>query len=1000
MIFVARALSCRLLRNWPAAAWLAAWSWMPCCVVAAPAVFYATDPVGPDQTVVVVGEGFHPSAKAGVTRLPDGEPGNPPSGVDSRTAPAASGLVDAEVLQAGPQCVKFVVPSSLPVGLYAWQIKLPDGASTAGMLNRPVIWWTQGDNGPEASPGGWVRAFGKNLAGQCRSPDTLGVTAGSSSRAENAVGQAKHGPILRLTGNGRSVRLECRGTPWDQEARIPADLLEGAYQLSAHSGFGGAAGWSAPVSVRVARSQPWPLRTFNVAELGADPTGQSDATAAVEAVLAQAEENHGGVVYFPRGRYRLSSGLKIPRFTVLRGQRPDMTCLFWPEMERVPDALVQGANSFGLEDLTLYTNRYKHVVAGDLGATADAGNVFLRRVRVRASLYRGHPTPEEVHQQFQQALKSSTGGGDTVRLGGPNVEITDCDLYGAGRVLFLSRARGGRVAGNRLWNGRWGWYCISGSDGLIFENNELAGADLMSTGGGLNCLDGSNYSQNIFFAHNRMGMTHGWDREIMTTDAGGEAYRGSATADGAHLTLAEDPLPRWKNRDWQGAGVFILAGRGAGQWRRAVRAEGRVVELDRPWDIPPDAQSYLSISMFQGRYLVLDNEFSDCGAVQFYGTSIECVMAGNRGTRMQGFRGMGLDYHGLQPSWYCLFLNNRIREGNYYHWTSATQALLQVLGSPGPRFQDAINCGAVVRGNVLENNAQLDVRGAVRDAVVESNSVAHADQGLFVSQSCTGVLVRNNRFDDVTNPQVDEPTLRRLAQQRMKAFLGRREPVAVWTFDRQEGPRFADSSGNGFHAVATVKGVQSSKGHFGQAVHLDGAGWLRVEEPAVFNSPDLTVSFWVQPEKITGRYGLVAKRFAGCGAPWVLSQTGDRIGFEATEEDGGRWSFNFLSPGVLKAGQWTHVAAVAQQGQGVILYADGREVARKAHTGIRAGNSEPLVIGREAWGGDPASTKQVGLLSGLIDELKIWTRALGPEEIQAEFARTEKESQGNGAGVK
>ena len=51
------------------------------------------------------------------------------------------------------------------------------------------------------------------------------------------------------------------------------------------------------------------------------------------------------------------------------------------------------------------------------------------------------------------------------------------------RSLFLFKPRGAYVARNHFYNGRWGWYCLSGVDGLIFEDNQITGADLMSTGG-------------------------------------------------------------------------------------------------------------------------------------------------------------------------------------------------------------------------------------------------------------------------------------------------------------------------------------------------------------------------------------------------------------------------------------------------------------------------------------------------------------------------------------
>ena len=491
-------------------------------------------------------------------------------------------------MQRSPQCVKFVLPPQLPDGVFAYRITAAGGTVT-GLLNRPQAWWVQGDGGPTATPGGWVRWFGKNLG-----------NAGAGLA-----------PSLRLRGE-KSWEVEAVADAYSGRASLPAGLPPGEYEVAVHNGRGGPTAWSEPLRLRVAAAAPRPDVQFNVKDFGAEGDGVKDDTAAVLTALEKARAGGGGVVYFPRGRYRLSDGLTVPRFTELRGERCDLVALCWVDLPAPPEALVRGSNSFGLQDLTLYAQNYRHVIVGDLGEQPEAGNVFLRRVRVRASIYRGHPTPEQVDVRFRESLRLSTGGGDTVRLGGENIEITDCDLYGSGRALFLSRVRGGRVAKNHFYNGRWGWYCISGSDGLIFEDNELQGGDLMSTGGGMNCLDGSASSQNVFFARNQLSLMHGWDREAMTSDAGGEAYFGKiAAADGAKLTLAGE-LNEVK-RNWVGAGVFVLAGKGAGQYRRVAGHEGNVIALDRPWVVPPDAESDVCITMFQGHYLLVGNEFTDTG---------------------------------------------------------------------------------------------------------------------------------------------------------------------------------------------------------------------------------------------------------------------------------------------------------------------------------------------------------------------------------------------------
>ncbi len=193
----------------------------------------------------------------------------------------------------------------------------------------------------------------------------------------------------------------------------------------------------------------------------------------------------------------------------------------------------------------------------------------------------------------------------------------------------------------------------------------------MSTGGGIANYSTSS-SQNIYLAHNRMSLAHGWDREIMTTDAGDGAYFGKIKAvAGVAMTLAQvaGKVQQERARLARLGRIYPGWQRG-GTVSRLAKYEGDQIEVDRPWQVEPDRDSLLSITMFHGHYLLIGNEFTDCGAMQFYGTSIDCIVARNRGTRMSGFRSLGLWYYAYQPSWYCQFLDNEILEGNYYHWNA------------------------------------------------------------------------------------------------------------------------------------------------------------------------------------------------------------------------------------------------------------------------------------------------------------------------------------------
>lgn len=931
--------------------------WLPLALcsplLASPTVFWASDPVSPGDAVLVIGEDLT-DARVEVVRLGDKPSKAPP---DKPFSWHGKGAV-AEVLDHHAQGLKFVLPDNAPPGVFAWRLSVANEA-VVGRVNVPTLWWAQGDAGRAAIPGGELRLYGKNLA----------WPADSGRRS-----------LIHLTGP-RTHLLAAEGEPYALQARLPRDLPPGSYRARVHNGCGGPDGWSDPLDVEVTALEPWPDRQFNVLDYGADGGGQRDDTGAILAALAAAGEAGGGVVYLPRGRYQVTDTLVIPRHTVLRGEGREVCSLFWRDFAQPPEALVRGTNRFAIEELTLYASNHRHVIVGDLGRVEGAGDVHLRRVRVRADSYRGHLKPEEVDERFRASLKLSTGGGDTVRVGGANVSIIDCDLYGSGRSLYLSGAVGATVTGCDLYNGRWGWYCLEGCEALTFAHNRLRGADLMSTGGGI-----ANYStarsEHIYYAHNDLSFMHGWDREAMTTDAGGGSYYGGiAEVDGTRVTLAEDPA--WGGRNWTGAGLFILAGRGAGQYRHLTAVDGRQVTIDQPWAVLPDDSSRACITMFHGHYLLIGNTFTDTGAMQFYGTSIECIVAGNIGTRMQGFRGLGLHYHGFQPSWFCQFLDNTITEGNYYHWSTADDARIDIFGARRQEYDGPLNLGTVVRGNTLENNAHIAIGGSCRDALVERNTVRHSAQGVFVSQQTAQVTLRRNRFADVAAEVVDEPALRRAAEERMQRFIGREEPVAAWSFEQQVRGAFPDSSGNHFDARVNGPVTCVDGGVRGRAASFDGTGYLLVSEPAVFNAPDLTVAFFVKPATLSGRRGFVTKRYAGTGAPFVIGHQGASVSFEATEDPGNKWTFNFAGPGVLKADTWQHIAVVIRRGQGVTIYVDGQPVAEKANAADRVATTEPLVIGREAWGGDPPKGDTPGFFIGLLDELSIWTRALSPAEIAA-----------------
>lgn len=960
---------------------------------AAPTVFWASDPVKPGETVLVIGDGFGARPTAEVARLADDAPGDP----SAVTITWPRQATKTEVLQTEGCSVKYLLPATFRPGVFVYRIRGAEGQVT-GCINRPAVWWSQGDLGTSASPGGWLRVFGKNLAwNEKGSPTNTTVVLQGSQKVS-----------LTAQGNGYAVNMA-----------VPRELPEGEYRLYLHNGCGGGAAWSEPLRVTIEKAKAWPQTVFNVKEFGAEGTGAKDDTAALQAALAAAQKNGGGVVYFPRGRYQATDTLTVPRFTVLRGENRQWVNVFWPDMPKPPEALIQGANCFGLEDLTFYCSNYKTFLRADTQGD-DAGNVFLRRVRVRANVYRGHMAPEEIDRRYREGLKVGFGGGYwLVVLGGRNLEVSDCDLQSSSCVLSLRQPRGARIERNILGSGRWGGSGVFGGDGLIIADNQYVGNDLMSWGaaGGL----GFGNLKHVYIARNSFAMEHGGDREPITSDSSGEVYHGLiASADAKSITLPT--APKNAGPRWLGGAVSVLGGKGEGQWRKIARIDGQKILVDRPWDVVPNASSTVAVTYLLHRWLILDNEFSDTGmAVQLYGAALEHIVAGNRSTRTAGYHNFGMNYHGIQPSWFVQWFDNEILEGNIYsadhdNWRLTGDAHLGVYGLVGPDWHTPVTLGTIMRRNQLHNNASIVLgselgrssttpAGArrdplVRDVIVENNLVENSDVGVYQFQTAHRVLLRGNQFRNVKQPIWDELAAVKAEQARREKLMASPMPIAVWNFDNAvvnpagEVRRLPDAAGNGFEA--TGFGVRlAQEGAKGRAGKFAGESFLRVDQAAMFNLPSITLNLWIKPEVVKGRHGLIGKRFVGTAAPFVLSLWDGRLDFEANDERG-KWSFNFRSPALIKPGQWTHVAAVVQEGKGVTLYANGQAIAHHESALKRTFNHEPLVLGREAWDGANNEHRPC-FFQGLMDEVKIWARPLSAAEIQAEAA-TRATASGGAAG--
>ena len=717
---------------------------LPNCIwirhaAAQPAIFWFNDPVDPDETVVVAGAELGDVTAVTISRIPD---------PDSADGQAMTQSIPA--LQQNPQSLKFTVPRELNTGIYQFSLVSPRGQVSA-RINLPTVYWSQGSHGASVMPGGWIQVFGRNV-----------VRRKDRARLELV-------PRHEAGSSAIAATLEDGGI-WRGKFSVPTGIRPGPYRLRLSNGDGGENEWVDAGTIAVRAAESVVDRVFDVRAYGAVGDGRANSTRAVAKTIAAAEEAGGGIVFFPQGRYLMNETIVIPPNIVIKGERTDLVNLVWPDFPDPPDVLIKGTTQFSIEDLTIYASNHRHVVSGGFleGNTPspDASDIAIRRVRIRASAFRALFDLQATFRRMTEIDRVFPGSGpDTIRLSGDRLELTDCDIVGSGRSLYLFHASNAVISRNILVNGRYGWYSITGSRRIIFEDNHITAGDLQGAGGGLNTISNSSSgSENIFVSHNTFKSIYGLDREAVTTDGPGGYYFGSAeSVTPQRLSLHETPGHFSVSPDWVGAAVMVVDGLGVGQSARVARLERTPtalqawLDLDRPLKISLDSTSVITVVQAKQNYLIIDNQFEDCGVAASFGTGLDHVYADNTANRAGGFFAIGLIYSHFQPSWQIQFLNNRIMEGNIYHAGPSRNVLSDESAIGVHAYRSESQPGApplvraiVVRGNHLEQDAHIEIIGSssaapgVRDVVVEQNAIGASRVGISIDRGVIWALKRDN----------------------------------------------------------------------------------------------------------------------------------------------------------------------------------------------------------------------------------------------------------------
>jgi len=221
--------------------------------------------------------------------------------------------------------------------------------------------------------------------------------------------------------------------------------------------------------------------------------------------------------------------------------------------------------------------------------------------------------------------------------------------------------------------------------------------------------------------------------------------------------------------------------------------------------------------------------------------------------------------------------------------------------------------------------------------------------------------------------------------------------VGVWHFDEGIGTTVNDSSGNGntgtlFPADNPPTWQINDGGHWdgqtnirfnsGSALSLNGtSSYIRVTNSASLNPNLISMSAWIKPQTgVVNTSKIISRDYRGDGtwnSPWIIYTL--EYGYVEITTGGVITSLNFSGASL---NNW-HYYVGTYDGGNIRIYIDGVEVASTAKTGNLdySVTTSNLAIGQRS----PHSLGE--FFPGVIDEVRIYNRALSLAEIQAYYER-------------
>jgi len=216
----------------------------------------------------------------------------------------------------------------------------------------------------------------------------------------------------------------------------------------------------------------------------------------------------------------------------------------------------------------------------------------------------------------------------------------------------------------------------------------------------------------------------------------------------------------------------------------------------------------------------------------------------------------------------------------------------------------------------------------------------------------------------------------------MGQFVSSPDLVANYMFTEGRWASTTDNTSNGHTATLIGSPVWVSEQTREYSLSLNGTyQYARSISSSSFNfTNQFTIEAWIQPsdfKETMSSNTIVAKTHWNSTAcyGWSLRYGSSSGTLYFTMSLGGVTWIECVADSVLTLNTWQHVAAT-YNGSAIILYVNGVQVASQSATGNIVNVNRELCIGTTGVSGN------MGLMKGLIDEIRIWNVARSESEIR------------------